>query len=70
MRIDVTKPEGNTFAALGHALLFLQRSGAAEDYIAALRRDVFKASCAAAARNLIEERTGGAISFYDPSKRT
>lgn len=65
MRFDVSKPHGNTFAALGTAAMFLQVCGFPQEYIDEMRRDVFKACRAAVARRIIEDRTGGAISFYD-----
>lgn len=65
MRIDISRPDGNTFAAMGVAAKFLQACGFSQEYIDDMRRAVFKAGRAAEARGIIEERTGGAITFYD-----
>jgi hypothetical protein len=65
MRIDIRRPEGNTFAALGIATQFLRQAGASKAYIDDMARAVFSAGNAGAARKAIEDATGGAVSFYD-----
>lgn len=65
MRIDIRKPEGNTIAALGIAKRLLQQAGCDQAYTAELARDVFLANSAAEARKIIEDRTGGAVTFFD-----
>ena len=65
MRIDISTVEGNTTTALTIASRFLKEAGAAPGYILDMKRDVFNAQSAEAARRIIEERTGGGISFYN-----
>ena len=65
MKIDIAKPEGHTLSALGIATRFLEKTGAKKAYIDDLARSVFKANSAVEARRIIEERTGGAVTFYD-----
>ena len=68
MRIDISAVEGNTVAALGIAVQFLQRTGAAQSYTDEMRKAVLKANSAAEARKHIENFTGGAVTFYDSTK--
>ena len=68
MRIDINRVEGNALNALNIAQRFLKDAGFDDAYVKALAKDVFSAGCAAAQRKLIEERTGGAVTFYDSSK--
>jgi hypothetical protein len=65
MRIDISKPEGNTLAALGHAVRFLKGAGTPAAYITELKLAVFRATSAVEARHIIEQRTGGAITFVN-----
>ena len=67
MKIDVSKPEGNTLAALGIATQFLKKSGRADE-IGNLRLKVFAAGSAAEARQHITDATAGAVTFFDGSK--
>ena len=65
MRIDIATVEGNTTNALTIASRFLMEAGAAPGYILDMKRDVFNAQSAEAARRVIEERTGGGVSFFN-----
>ncbi len=69
MKIDIASEDGNTLAALTIATTMLKRIGAAKDEITEMRRAVFAAESAVAARAVIEKATNGAITFVDTSCR-
>lgn len=66
MEIDVTQPEGNTFAALGIATRLMRDAARDKADIEALRKAVMGASSAQEAREAITAATFGSITFYDP----
>jgi thiamine monophosphate synthase len=66
MKIDITAPEGNTFAALGIATQFMRQARRDAADIVALRKAVMSAQSAKEARAAITEATFGSIEFYDP----
>src|SRR5690606_34445563 len=64
MKIDVSRPEGNTLTALGIATNLLRDAGRSKEDIEALTRAVFSAKSAKEARDAITEATYGSIEFY------
>lgn len=65
MKIDITKAEGNTMAALAYAARFMREAGMEKAEVDKLREGVFAAEDAKAAYALIEAATNGAIQFVD-----
>jgi thiamine monophosphate synthase len=65
MRINLSAPEGNTFAALGIATRLMREARRDAAEIVALRKAVMSAKSPEEARAAITKATYGCIEFYE-----
>ena len=69
VRIDISRPEGNTLQALGIATQILKKKTGDASAAIKLQRKVFSAGSAKEARDAITDATNGAVTFFDGSKQ-